>query len=45
MPGDGIAVASMRPPEFTGGKMSLKVSIGFQGGSASMRPPEFTGGK
>ena len=37
--------ASMRPPEFTGGKQfageSLQLAVEF----ASMRPPEFTGGK
>ena len=37
-------VASMRPPEFTGGNFDLAGAIGYREVSASMRPPEFTGG-
>ena len=37
-------MASMRPPEFTGGNMCL-TGLTLPGRShASMRPPEFTGG-
>ena len=36
-------IASMRPPEFTGGN-DLWVGLDEDGYKASMRPPEFTGG-
>ena len=39
MPG----VASMRPPEFTGGNPAHGC-VRVVGADASMRPPEFTGG-
>ena len=38
-------LASMRPPEFTGGNHQQEAQGGPQKASAaSMRPPEFTGG-
>ena len=37
-------MASMRPPEFTGGNRTGKPARYFGPGKASMRPPEFTGG-
>ena len=37
--------ASMRPPEFTGGKFAYDSQGGLKARRASMRPPEFTGGK
>ena len=40
---EALHVASMRPPEFTGGNSSLPPSQVYLG-HASMRPPEFTGG-
>ena len=39
-----IDLASMRPPEFTGGNRRLRRFNPFTGETASMRPPEFTGG-
>ena len=36
-------IASMRPPEFTGGNAAAGV-VGAPDIGASMRPPEFTGG-
>ena len=36
-------VASMRPPEFTGGNQELSL-VAVHVNTASMRPPEFTGG-
>ena len=38
------AVASMRPPEFTGGNSLPRDRMAATEGAASMRPPEFTGG-
>ena len=38
------STASMRPPEFTGGK-ERQPHLGAAEHGASMRPPEFTGGK
>ena len=38
------AVASMRPPEFTGGNMAEAAAGSVEPAPASMRPPEFTGG-
>ena len=37
--------ASMRPPEFTGGKPPAAAPSWGAETTASMRPPEFTGGK
>ena len=39
-----MTVASMRPPEFTGGNPCFSVRLGDTPLVASMRPPEFTGG-
>ena len=42
---DGMTtVASMRPPEFTGGNQALPDGGDISRRCASMRPPEFTGG-
>ena len=46
MYGDTIYIgASMRPPEFTGGKARKPGDATVLQLIASMRPPEFTGGK
>ena len=37
-------MASMRPPEFTGGNASSTAARIVRLDHASMRPPEFTGG-
>ena len=37
-------VASMRPPEFTGGNEMIDMDDKATASQASMRPPEFTGG-
>ena len=40
-----VQTASMRPPEFTGGNVSVTgVPAQPESSYASMRPPEFTGG-
>ena len=39
-----LLLASMRPPEFTGGNGVVKTTVGTINFGASMRPPEFTGG-
>ena len=42
--GDDATLASMRPPEFTGGNQDFRPDATAQDLPASMRPPEFTGG-